>query len=214
MNKKTVSSYLLGILPIIIMLSMYSKLPELVPTQWNGSGVSEYGQKWELIPLSCIGLIMAIGMPFMKKIDPKKDNYKKFTKSYENTILAVQAFLLFMIAIVVFESLYPNSLMVTKMVISGVGILFIFIGNMMPKIKSNFFTGYKNPWTLSNEVVWNKTHRLGGKFFFLEGIILFIVGLYSPSSWVTPVVMSTILMVCFIPTTMSYIWFQKELKRQ
>jgi uncharacterized membrane protein len=43
-----------------------------------------------------------------------------------------------------------------------VGLLFIVLGNLMPRFRSNFFFGIRTPWTLSSEQMWMKTHRLGG----------------------------------------------------
>lgn len=34
------------------------------------------------------------------------------------------------------------------------------IGNLLGKITRNFFAGIRMPWTLANEEVWYRTHRL------------------------------------------------------
>lgn len=52
------------------------------------------------------------------------------------------------------------------------GLVTIVMGNYLGKIRSNYFAGFRTPWTLSSELSWNKTHRLGGKLLFLMGIIL------------------------------------------
>ena len=44
-----------------------------------------------------------------------------------------------------------------------IGLLYIIIGNVMPKLRFNYVAGIRTPWTLSDERVWDKTHRLGGK---------------------------------------------------
>ncbi len=52
------------------------------------------------------------------------------------------------------------------------GLVSIVMGNYLGKIRSNYFAGFRTPWTLSSELSWNKTHRLGGKLLFLLGLIL------------------------------------------
>ncbi len=65
-------------------------------------------------------------------------------------------FLMLVNGIVLSESLYPGRISVGRVITSGVGILFVFLGNIMPKIKNNFFMGLRNPWTLSDPDVWNR----------------------------------------------------------
>ena len=49
--------------------------------------------------------------------------------------------------------------------------LLYYIGVVLEKTKSNFFVGIRTPWTISDETVWEKTHKLGGKLFKASGII-------------------------------------------
>jgi immunity protein, SdpI family len=53
----------------------------------------------------------------------------------------------------------------------AVGFLLIMLGNYMPKFPQNWFVGIKTPWTISSEVVWKKTHILGGWLFALTGVV-------------------------------------------
>lgn len=64
----------------------------------------------------------------------------------------------------------------------GVGMLFIVLGNYMPKIKPNYFIGIRTPWTLENEVVWQKTHRVGGKVFVIMGVLIMFT-IFVTSVW-------------------------------
>ena len=82
----------------------------------------------------------------------------------------------------------------------------------MPKVKRNYFTGVKTPWALNSDTVWNKTQRLGGKVFVFGGILMLICALcFSPI--VAMVMTITVAIgICLVPTVMSYIWYQRELK--
>jgi uncharacterized membrane protein len=93
-----------------------------------------------------------------------------------------------------------------------VGMLFVLIGNYMAKIKMNWFVGIKNPWTLSSEKVWDKTHRFGGKVFIISGLVIAFMNVL-PSNWRLPVFIVTILMMTFGVFLYSYLLFNKEKKQ-
>ena len=51
------------------------------------------------------------------------------------------------------------------------GFLFIGLGFLIERVKQNWTIGIRNPWTLSSEVVWDKTHKVGGKVFKIVGVV-------------------------------------------
>ena len=57
-----------------------------------------------------------------------------------------------------------------------IGILFIVLGNYMPKLQQNYTVGIKIPWTLNSAENWNRTHRLGGRLFIIGGILMILGG--------------------------------------
>jgi uncharacterized membrane protein len=90
----------------------------------------------------------------------------------------------------------------------AVGILFIVLGNYMPKFKHNYFVGIKTPWTLANEKVWAKTHRFGGKVFIVMGLVLVF------SAFINGIAQFIILMAVtlggvFLLFLMSYLYFRE-----
>jgi uncharacterized membrane protein len=48
--------------------------------------------------------------------------------------------------------------------------MFILLGNVMTRIRPNWFIGIRTPWTLSSDNVWRKTHRFGGVAFVFAGV--------------------------------------------
>jgi uncharacterized membrane protein len=57
--------------------------------------------------------------------------------------------------------------------------LFYYIGVLLQFVKRNWFIGIRTPWTMSSDVVWEKTHRLGAKMFRASGIIA-LAGAFIP----------------------------------
>lgn len=210
---KRIAMVLFSILPLLMVLAVYRKLPEQVPLQWGLDGVSRYGKKWELVPLAGMNILFGVLMPLLAKIDPKRKNYQRFQKTYDGLILGLLIFLTIMVGLTLVESIYPNTLNMPKAVCMMLALLFIFIGNRMPKVKQNFFTGAKTPWALSNDVVWNKTQRLGGKIFFFGGILLLLATFILKESVFMGIVIGVAAAVCLVPAVMSYIWYQQEMRK-
>ncbi len=65
-----------------------------------------------------------------------------------------------------------HALDIGRFILPGVAIVFFFLGLMMPKIKKNYTIGIRLPWTLHSEIVWDKTHQLGGKLFIVLAVAI------------------------------------------
>lgn len=212
-NGKKIAMVILAVLPLLMVLAVYGKLPEQVPLHWGIDGsVNRYGEKWKLFPLAGMNILFGILMPLMAKIDPKRRNYARFQRTYDWMMLWLMGFITVMLWLILAETMEPGRFNMSKWVCAMVAILFISLGNMMPKVKRNYFTGVKTPWALNSDTVWNKTQRLGGKVFVFGGILMLICALcFSPI--VAMVMTITVAIgICLVPTVMSYIWYQRELK--
>jgi uncharacterized membrane protein len=143
-----------------------------IPVHWNASGqVDGYGGKMEgllLLPAIAIGIYLLL--LFIPRIDPGRANYAQFSGPY----LTVRYAVLVMIA-----AIYGISLLaikgvgfnMTRVILSVIGLLFIVLGNVMGKVRPNWFVGVRTPWTLSSNRSWVRTHRLAGWLFTLAGLI-------------------------------------------
>ncbi len=208
-RRKQAAVYLISLLPVILAAAVYSKLPSRIPTNWGFDGQVTYGAKANLWAIAGMAPFFALLFQFLPVIDPKRNNYRKFQGVYLSFQLFMQIFLLAITGIIVIESLRPGTVHVSTVITAMCGILFMMIGNMMPKFRQNFFCGFRTPWALSNEVVWNKTHRLGGRLMFCAGILGF-AGAFLPWDKVKmAMLMFPLLAASAIPYIMSYVWFKK-----
>ncbi|KXG73872.1 SdpI family protein [Thermotalea metallivorans] len=162
---------------VLILLSVigtaivYPYVPEMVPGHWNFKGeIDRYQSKGFLFLTAILPLGLYLLMFFLPKIDPKKAAYLKHERAYKIFQIFITLFLIAIHWITVAVAL-GYSLNVGILVRLGMGFLFIVTGNYMSQIRQNYFFGIKNPWTLANEQVWKKTHRIGGYAFILSGII-------------------------------------------
>ncbi len=91
------------------------------------------------------------------------------------------------------------------------GIMFVFMGNYLPKIKQNRTLGIKVSWTLNNEENWNRTHRFGGKVWVIGGVIL-LFSVFLPFKAMVWIIVSVITAIAVIPIAYSYSVYKQHQK--
>ncbi|MBN1065062.1 MULTISPECIES: SdpI family protein [Clostridium] len=212
-NKTSIYNIILITIAFLVSIVLYNKLPNEMPIHWNTAGeIDNYGPK--LFAAFLPPLIMLFiwgGMLFTPKIDPKRKNYSKFNTSY-TIITNVMVTFFFILHIVVIISSLGYNVPINKVIPFMVGLLFIVIGNYLPKSKSNFFFGIKTPWTLTNEDTWKKTHRLGGKLFVLSGLAIMISSLFFEGNIQFIILMISIFVAGIIPIIASYFYSKNSIK--
>lgn len=180
-RKETPALVLLALV-IIGTIIVYPKLPAELPIHWNMEGqVDHYVAKTMLSAFMLPGLMMVtyflmLALPF---IDPKKERYALFANSYLFIRYLLLCFFVILYTIVTAKSI-GVPLPIEKIIPASVSLLFIGIGNSMGKIRQNWFVGFKFPWTMTDEEVWNKTHRFGGKMFVATGFVGLVGSLFPP----------------------------------
>ncbi|MBQ5709352.1 MAG: SdpI family protein, partial [Anaerotignum sp.] len=140
-------------------------------------------------------------------------NYEKFRETYDWIMILTLGFMTAIIAVILVETMQPGTMDISKVICIMVGGLFIVLGSMMAKIKQNFFTGIKTPWTLSSEAVWDKTQKLGGKCLVLGGILIMGSALLSSGEAAVFMIILVAVLVTVAPLVMSYIWYRKEMEK-
>lgn len=203
---------ILSLLPLILVLATYSILPSKVPNHWDLDGTITYDDKNTLFIIAFVTILIAVLFPVLVKIDPKKRNYQKFLPSYQAFQAFMMIFMLAVTAIIVIEALRPNTVNVPTIVLIMVGLLFVLLGNMMPRFRSNWFCGIRTPWTISSEQIWTKTHRLGGRMFFASGILIFLSAFIPNNNIRFGLVISFALISSIVPYIFSYLLYKKEQK--
>ena len=200
----------LAIAPMVITLCFYSSLPDEIIMQWGINGNPDYREKIQLIIMSALPLVIAPLMLITPKIDPKRANYKHFGSAYQGVVLVILLFLLEMTCIVISEALLPGKISVYSVVTITVGLLFVFIGNLLPKVKSNFYIGFRTPWTISDSDVWFKTNRIGGYMMFTAGILICFIPFVLPETAGFITLVALVMISTFVPMIMSYIWYRAK----
>lgn len=162
-------------------LCFYGSLPDVVPTHWGADGQANgWGPKSTVLIMAALPALMLILMAVLPRIDPKHQNYEKFKGVWNASLTALTIFMAAMSwfsELSVFGLIPEGSSLVGILVCGGCGVLFIFLGNYMPRIKQNYMFGCKTPWALNNEHNWNRTQRMGGIVFVIMGAALIVISL-------------------------------------
>jgi len=198
---------LLIILSIVGTMFVYSSLPEKIPTHFNFKGeVDNYSNKSSALFTGFLPLIIYLLMIAMPKIDPKRASYQKHKKAYDITKIIIVLFMIMLHWLIILYSLGFN-INIGMFVRIAVGILFIVIGNFMSQIRHNYSFGIKTPWTLANETVWKKTHRVGAFSFLIGGLILIASSFFNGIIGEIALILS-IAIAAFYPMVYSYVAYR------
>ncbi|BCJ86048.1 SdpI family protein [Effusibacillus dendaii] len=211
-NNSDLLNLLVGIIPIVIAMIFYDQLPQRMATHFNAAGhPNGYMDKnWFLLTTA----VLLLGLPFLMKgfrfADPMRSNYTKFEKGFEGIRLVVTLILSVVMSIVVFVNLgYSVNMQMTVMI--AVGLLFLVIGNYLGQMRFTYFTGIRTPWTMANETVWRRTHRMAGPLWMLAGLVFVVCGFLSPQ-FAVPVFLVTVASVTVVPIVYSYLIYRRLAK--
>lgn len=160
-----------------------------MPIHWDVSGQPDNfaGKTYALSIIPCIALLETGLFALISRIEPRKRNLRLSTKAYTAIWMGTLLILFVAQMSIVFAGM-GKKLDVSTIIPFAVGLLFIFIGNYLGKMRSNFFAGIRTPWTLSSDLSWSRTHRLAGKLFMLIGAIS-ILSLLVPDRMVYVIVL-------------------------
>ena len=201
------------LLPAVYLYFIYGSLPQSVPVHFGINGtVDRYGSKSEFLigPFILIGVsaLVYLLLKFLPSIDPKKQ-VKYGTSTFQKLALGLVVFLAALNIAIVFSTVH-HGFQIDKLIFPIIGLLFVFMGNIMNSIKPNYFAGIKTPWTLESEDNWRATHRLAGKIWVVGGIIVTITMLLLPPETGTIVFVSCVLIMAFIPVIYSFVYFKQH----
>jgi immunity protein, SdpI family len=216
-NKMTNNQkYYLGAAAVILAtligtLVAYPSLPSIVPLHWDAQGhINGWGPKWSLL-LYGPGMMTFIVLMFaaLPWLSPRKFEVDSFRTTYLYIMIVIVAMLAYCQVLILVTAL-GVVLDVSRAIEGGVFLLIALLGNVMGKVRRNFYVGIRTPWTIANEQVWNATHRFAAKTFFAGGLLGLIAVILRAPFWL-PV--TAILVAALVPVVYS-LMFYKQLERR
>ena len=213
MNRNLLLVVVFILVPFGYAYYIYPSLPDTIPTHFNASGEADaWGSKDSIfmlpIIMGVVSLLVFFTLTNVRKLDPKR--YANADDGiFKNFAVYTVLFLSVLSMIIIFSTSHAGIKM-EKLLFPLLGLAFGLLGLFMPKIKQNYFAGFRLPWTLESEANWNATHQFGGKVWAIGGGIQFLSGLLLSNEIIFYVFMSIIIIMVIVPTIYSYLFFKKE----
>ncbi len=204
MKTKLILTSMITALPILVGLVLWNRLPDQLVTHWDANGVPN---GWSSKLFAVVGLpLFLVAIHWVCVIataaDPKAQNH---SDKILNLVLWICPATSMFCMISVYAEGLGYHVSITKFAAVLVGVLFIAIGNYLPKCKQNYTVGIKVPWTLNSVENWNRTHRMAGKLWTLAGI-LFIVLFWLGLEYLS---IGVIMIMALLPMGYSYWYYRK-----
>jgi uncharacterized membrane protein len=201
-------------LQILIALVSYPFLPDQVPSHWNAAGqITSYEPKWIaaiLFPLISTGFFLLLYI--ITIINPKQSR-RSIRLSHQanerilNLTLVGVLLLNLVIQLVILAATFKAPVDIELVVSLSVSVLLIFLGNFIGKLRRNRWAGIRTPWTMANETVWERTHRLGGWLFVAGGLLGIVLSFIPPLQLYS--VVSIVIAISIICIIYSYVVYQR-----
>lgn len=193
-----------------LLAYFWPHLPDPIPTHWGPGGQPD---NWMPKPQGAlIGPLVATGMyaflTLLPWIDPRSQHWKNFLRIYPVIKSTLMAFFALLTYLTLSAATQPNQTLTLSWLMVGMGLLFLILGNYLPTIRSNFFIGVRTPWTLSNDEVWYRTHRLAGRLMVGLGFVAILTA-FLPAAWQLPVFLGATLLFSAWSVGYSY-WIYRK----
>jgi uncharacterized membrane protein len=147
--------------------------PDSLPVHWGISGQPDrWGGKAEgLLLLPAVALGAYLILTFLPRVDPGRANYATFAGAYQ-LVRWIVLLVLGGIHVAIVLVARGHAVDMSVIVPLGLGAMFVLLGNVLGKLRPNWFVGIRTPWTLSSKDSWTRTHRAGGWVFIVIGLLL------------------------------------------
>ena len=202
---KLIITSLVILIPILIGIVLWDKLPDQLPIHWDINGaVDSYANKMQAVfamPLVLVAFqwICVLGT----SLDPKKQN---INDKMVTLVLWIIPIISLLCNSMVYATALGNKVNVEIIMPLFMGALFVVIGNYLPKCKQSYTVGIKIPWTLNDEENWNKTHRMAGFLWVIGGIVIMATA-FLGAFWLFFIVLIPMVIVPFV---YSYLLYKKN----
>lgn len=205
---------LLVVAAVVVSIFYYPKLPEEMVTHWDASG-SPNGYSSRLFGAWLLPLLMSVVWLILRAvphIDPRRANYEKFSGMYDALVILILGFMLAM-HVVVLMAATGAPIKMERVAMPIVGAFIATMGLLIPKAHPNWFVGIRTPWTLTSDLSWERTHRIGGPLFVLLGVLMIVTAFIMPEIAVWVLVAAVVGIVIFLFAYSYQVWKNDPLKR-
>ena len=175
----------------VAILLVLPRLPERIPIHWNiGGEIDQWGSRFQLVWIGALPFAMWALVTFLATLEAKRKNDPGFPFRVLRALRVLPVLLLIAINWIIVAAAVDESLDAAGFIQILMGIQLIVLGSVLVRVPFNGFAGIRTRWTLSDPMIWNKTHRLGGLALIFGGILFVAAALFlrGPSRFILPIV--------------------------
>lgn len=207
-KKKLIITSIVILLPMIVGVFLWNVLPDKIPTHWDASGqVDGWSSKaFAVFGLPAVLFVVHWVCVLATSADPKKKNIEG---KVFNIVFWICPVISVLVAVLNYGTALGVSFPTDKIMLTLVGVVFIVIGNYLPKCKQSYTVGIKLPWTLHDEKNWNLTHRMAGKLWVASGFMMLLCMLL-PAKVMSALVVAVLFLAVIAPAVYSYRLYRKK----
>ena len=195
--------------PVLFGLAVWDELPYVIATHWGLNNQPDGYSSRFMVVYGMPVLMLAIHWfcVIAMELDIKKKNHTPVVRSL---VLFIAPITSVFAMTIIYAGALGLKLDVGLWGMLFCGLLFIVIGNYMPKCRQNWTMGIRNRWTLSDSENWNYTHRLAGPIWMLGGLFLMIFSFFSKIVVVPYFFFVLVLVMVLVPNVYSYMYYKKH----
>ena len=190
------------LVPILLGLLLWDRLPDRIPTHFGIDGAADgWGSKaFAVFGLPLVWLTFQLIIWAVTRLDKQNRGHNEKVLNLVGLIFPAMSIVF---AVLMYTRAMEVELEMGALLFPMLGLLFIAMGNWMPKIKQNSTLGIKIKWTLYNEENWNKTHRFAGFVWVIGGVIFCLMG-FVPEKMLVFLLPLEVILLAVVP--MVYSW--------
>lgn len=198
----------IGLAALAGTLIVYPQLPAQMPVHWNARGdVDGYGAKeWAAFLMVGFAAFVLVLWKVLPSVSPRSFEVETFRDTYDFVMLLITALMAYMQGLILWAAL-AGSVDVGRAIMGGVFLLFALMGNVMGRLRRNFWMGVRTPWTLSDDGIWNATHRMAARLYAAAGIVgLAALAVGAPMQ----ICLSVFIFIVLLPAAYSFVLFRRK----
>ena len=189
------------LLQMLVGIALWGRLPDPIathfdfhnqPNGWSSKAFTVFGMPLVLLLIHWVCLLVSCSPNHQMK------NYNGKIKYLLLFVIPATSLLMMVLC---YGYALGAPLNMGRITLTFIGVVFMITGNYLPKLRRNYTTGIKLPWTMADDENWNKTHRMAAPVWVVCGLLLIVFGLIDYTSWPA---LAVIAVMVLLPTAYSF----------
>ena len=190
-------------LPYIYLATIWNIIPDTVAVHFDLQGQpNDWADKSLLFIPASLGVVVYLVMLVIPYLDQNK-RIEEMGRKYFSLRFIVGLFIS-LISVYLLSLSNQGEVKDPNILIMILGGMIALLGNYFQTLRPNSFIGIRTPWTLQSEMVWKKTHQIGGLVWMAGGCLVLLFSFLMAFNWLLIFVGVVLIVIAMIPALYSY----------